>query len=303
MTEINICLACDNNYSKYASVVIASILDNLDNKNITHFYILDGGITKENKNKILELRKIKNCYIDFIYVDENKFEIYKQINTHKYITLPTYYRLKLSELLPNVDKVIYLDCDMVVNTDITELYNIDLKDNIIGGVLDARVKHKRKWKNSNYINAGMIIFNLNKIRKNKIEDLFVQYTKENLDNITAGDQDIINFTLKDRIKILPDEWNVQVSGFASRTTYTNNPKIIHYIGSDKPWIFASNTFFKNLYFKNLQLTPWALADTEKQKWIIENKKASRIKFWKKRPFCILNPKYWYVFCRSYVLTK
>ena len=207
MTVINVCISCDENYAKYASVVIASILSNACDDDVLHFYILDGNISDESRSKILTLTKIKNCKIDFIKVDETKLEIYKQINTHEYITLPAYYRLILSELL--------LDCDIVVNTSLKDLFEADLGENIIAGVLDARVKHKKKWKNSKYINSGMIVFDLDKIRKENIEQKFFEYTKQNIDKIETGDQDVINFTLKDRIKILPDEWNVQVSGKSS----------------------------------------------------------------------------------------
>lgn len=300
MNLVNICLSCDDNYSKYAGVVIASILNTLSENSFVNFYILDGNISGENKEKLLKLKQLKECNITFVQVDESKFEVYKQINTHEYLTLPAYYRLKLSELLPNIDTIIYLDCDIIVNSDITELFNIQLGDNIIGGVLDVRVKHKKKWKNTNYINSGMIVFDLAKIREFKIEDKFVEYTKQNTKTIETGDQDVINFVLKDKIKILPDDWNVQVSGFASRTSFTNKPKLIHYIGCDKPWLFASITFFKDLYFKNLQLTPWALTEKDKQKWVVENKKASRKKFWKKKPLCFLQPKYWYAFYCSYI---
>ena len=300
MTKINVCISCDENYAKYASVVIASILYNAQDEDLLHFYVLDGDISSESKSKILSLTKIKPCEIDFIKVDETKLEIYKQINTHEYITLPTYYRLILSELLPDVDKIIYLDCDTVVNTSLKDLFETDLAENIIAGVLDARVKHKKKWKNSKYINAGMVVFNLDKIRKEDIEQKFVQFTKNNPEKIETGDQDIINYTLEGRIKILPDEWNVQVSGFASRTSFTKRPKIIHYIGYYKPWVFGSCTFFKDLYFKYLQLTPWALTEEQQKHWYDENKKASRKNFWKKRPLCFLNPKYWYAFYCSYI---
>ena len=300
MTEINVCISCDDNYAKYASVVIASILSNAANDDLLHFYILDGKISSENKTKMLSLEKIKPCKIEFVEVDENKLGIYKQINTHEYITLPTYYRLILSELLPDVDKIIYLDCDTVVNTSLKDLFETDFSDNIIAGVLDARVKHKSKWKNSKYINAGMVVFDLEKIRNGKIEQKFAEYTKNNPEKIETGDQDIINYTLEGRIKILPDEWNVQVSGFASRTSFTKHPKIIHYIGYYKPWVFGSCTFFKDLYFKYLQITPWALTEEEQKYWYDENKKTSRLNFWKKRPFCFLNPKYWYVFYCSYI---
>ena len=300
MTEINVCISCDDNYAKYASVVIASILSNAANDDLLHFYILDGKISSENKKKMLSIEKIKPCKIESVAVDENKLRIYKQINTHEYITLPTYYRLILSELLPDVDKIIYLDCDTVVNTSLKDLFETDFSDNIIAGVLDARVKHKTKWKNSKYINAGMVVFDLEKIRNGKIEQKFAEYTKNNPEKIETGDQDIINYTLEGRIKILPDEWNVQVSGFASRTSFTKHPKIIHYIGYYKPWVFGSCTFFKDLYFKYLQITPWALTEEEQKYWYDENKKTSRLNFWKKRPFCFLNPKYWYVFYCSYI---
>ena len=300
MTKINVCISCDENYAKYASVVIASILYNAQDEDLLHFYVLDGDISSESKTKILSLKNIKPCEIDFIKVDETKLEIYKQINTHEYITLPTYYRLILSELLPDVDKIIYLDCDTVVNTSLKDLFETDLAENIIAGVLDARVKHKKKWKNSKYINAGMVVFDLDKIRKEDIEQKFVQFTKNNPEKIETGDQDIINYTLEGRIKILPDEWNVQVSGFASRTSFTKRPKIIHYIGYYKPWVFGSCTFFKDLYFKYLQLTPWALTEEQQKHWYDENKKASRKNFWKKRPLCFLNPKYWYAFYCSYI---
>ena len=59
--KINICLACDDNYSKYAGVVIASVLNNVQHNDVLSFYILDGGISEENKTKILSLKEIKNC--------------------------------------------------------------------------------------------------------------------------------------------------------------------------------------------------------------------------------------------------
>lgn len=297
---INVCLSTDNNYSKYAGVVIASILNNANPEDELHFYILDGGIQQENKDKILALKSIKDCQIDFVQVDDSEFEIYKNIKTHSYVTLQTYYRLKLAAILPEVERIIYLDCDMVVNSSLKDLFESNLHNNVIGGSLDARVKHKRKWKNSNYINAGMILFDLRKFREENIEDVFIEYTKSHIDSIDTGDQDIINFALKDRIEILPDKWNVQVSGFASRSSFMKLPNIIHYISADKPWIFGSCIFFKELYFKYLQLTPWALTEEEKQYWYVENKKVSTARFWQKRPHCIFNPKYWLACYCSFV---
>ena len=114
MSRINVSLACDNNYAKYAGVVIASILANANKDDNLFFYILDGGISAEYKQQILSLKKIKDCEISFIAIDETLFEDYKKVQTHFYITLPTYYRLKLPSLLPDIDRIIYFDCDFVI---------------------------------------------------------------------------------------------------------------------------------------------------------------------------------------------
>lgn len=290
---INVCLSADNNYAPYAGVVIASILANANSNDELSFYVLDGNISDENKEKIQSLKSIKNCNINFVPVDESKFEDYKNLTTHSYISLATYYRLKLSELLnKDVEKVIYLDCDMVVNSSLSELFNTDLGNNYMAGVIDIRVKYKPKWKNKIYVNAGMLLMDLDKIRKDNIENKFLNYTKEHFDEIKAGDQDIINFTLDGKIKIVDDLWNVQVSSFLSRSNFTKHPKIIHFVAKKKPWIFGSSGYFKEKYFKYSQLTPWAYPNNEKFKWTVLNEICSILNFVKEKPLFMLRPKFW-----------
>ncbi len=301
--NINVCISCDNNYSIYAGVVIASILANAMESDVLHFYILDGNIDSENKAKILSLKSIKDCEITFVPVKEDDFNLYRDIVTHDYVSIATYYRLRLGALLPDVDKIIYLDCDTVVNTSLAELYDTNLENHYIAGVLDARVKHKKKWANTNYINGGVLVIDLKKVRNDDIEEKYYEYTKNNPDVIKTGDQDIINFVLKDKIKILSDEWNVQISNFNNRTSYTRHPKIIHYIGRQKPWLFGAVTFFKSCYFKNLQLTPWAIpADDSKEnfKWKFLNPLYTGWRFFKNRPLFFIRPKFWRAFYYTFI---
>lgn len=290
---INVCLATDNNYAPYAGVVIASALKNSNPEDKLSFYILDGGIEEENKNKIRNLTSIKDCRINFVSIDETLFEDYKKLTTHSYITLATYYRLKIGQLLnEDVKRIIYLDCDVIVNSSLSELFSTDLEDNYMGGVIDIRVKYKPKWKDKIYVNAGMLLIDVDKIRKDNIEEKFLEYTKNNFDNIKAGDQDIINFTLEGKIKILDDLWNVQVSSFLSRSSFTKHPKIIHYVAKRKPWKFGSYSVFKDKYFQSLSLTPWAIPDNEKFKWTFINKICSVYNFFIDKPTFILRPKFW-----------
>ena len=108
---INIYLATDNNYTKYTGVVMTSILANAYSDEHIVFYILDGGITPGAKEELLTLKKIKDCDINFIQIRNEDFQDYQKVKTHKYVTLATYYILKLTALLPQVDKIIYFDCD------------------------------------------------------------------------------------------------------------------------------------------------------------------------------------------------
>ena len=269
MKEYNICLSCDNNYAQYAGVVIASILLNSDDKSFFNFYILDGNIEQENKDKIEKLKEIKDFNLNFISIDENLFEVYKKIGTHSYISLSTYYRLKLASLLPDVDNILYLDCDVIINSNLAELLEIDISEYYAAGVKDIAVNSSgyvpKLEKGNIYFNSGVLYFNLDKIRKDNIESEFEKYTIENFDKIRVGDQEIINVVCQGKIKELSSTWNVQSSNFVNRSDYTKNPNIVHYVGRNKPWKFGSINYWKNLYFNVLEKTPWAIPLEEKNK--------------------------------------
>lgn len=288
--NINICLSCDENYVKYAGVVIASILTNAKCEDNLHFYILDGGISNESKDKLFLLKSIKDCHINFVEVNENDFEDYKRIQTHQYISLAACYRLKIASLLFDVDKIIYLDCDVIVNSSLRDLFNINLQDKVIAGVLDIDIK--RKNRNANYINSGVLLMNLDKIRKCNIEEEFLVYTQQNISNITMGDQEIINNVLEGRILNIDEKYNVQSECYIRRSSFTKSPTVIHFIGPQKPWHWASWSVHKDLYFKYLQMTPWSLTRKELFKWTRLNKTLSFISWFKHRPVYYLQSKFW-----------
>ena len=306
MEKINICLSSDDNYSKYLGVVIASILSNTNSNDIA-FYILDGGISEENKNKIKSLISLRECSIIFVSVDESLFDVYKSIKTHSYISLSACYILKLASLLPNCKKILYLDCDTIVNTEILELYNINIKNYYIAGVRDIATKHRGyipPIKAGNfYINSGVVLFNLDKIRECNIEEKFEKYTKENIESIRVGDQEIINMVCQGMIKELDSEWNVQSSNFVNRSDYTNTLKIVHYIGKQKPWYFASMNYWKDLYFDNLQKTPWKLSKKDEIKFRLYGQIFSILRYIKHRPLFFLRPRFYKAIYMTYLKKK
>ena len=296
--KINICVACDDNYSKYAGVVIASALANASPDEYICAYVLDGGISDEHKSQILSLTSICPSEIVFVPIDEKLFEDYKKVKTHDYISVATYYRLKLPSLLPNVKRVIYFDCDFVINSSLRELFNTDMGDCAIAGVRDI---DKRKIAvNPTYVNAGMLVMDIENMRKQDLENKFLEWTKEHSLTIKLGDQEIINEVLKGKIKIVDDEWNVQSSNFTNRSSYTQNPKAIHFVARKKPWHFASFSYHRPLYFKYLQMTPWALSKEELKHWTKDNQIASLIQYFKYRPLFAFRPRFYKALFYTYI---
>lgn len=298
MNSINICVACDNNYSKYAGVVIASALASSNKDDLLHFYILDGGITEENKTKIKELRSIKDCEINFVKIDNEMFSDYLSVKTHSYISIPAYYRLKIATLLPNLSRIIYFDCDVVINSSLKTLFNVEMTNYPFAGVKDINKRVLKK--NPNYVNSGVLVMDLDNIRKFNLENKIYNWTKEHFDEIKMGDQEIINEVCKNQIKIVDDEWNVQSSNFTNRSSYTKNPKVIHYVARKKPWHWASFSYHRELYFKYLQLTPWALSEDELKHWTKDNQIASLIEYIKYRPLFFIRPRFYYAIYKTYI---
>lgn len=293
--EINICLSCDNNYAKYAGVTITSIVYNADKGDKYHFYILDNGIKEDLKQQICS---ITDFPITFFQVQDEDFQIFKKITTNKYITIPTYFRLKIASYFPNLNKVIYLDCDTIINTSLSKLNNIDISGYLLAGVQD--IKKSIVEQNSTYVNDGVLVFNLEKIREEHIENKFFEYTQQHLAEIVCGDQEIINAVCKGKIKLIDPLWNVQTGSFINRSNFTKHPYIIHYVSKQKPWNFGSFSYNKHFYFKYLQKSPWALSKKDLRHWTLENNIVSMLRFAKEKPRFLLKSKWQHAFYYTYI---
>lgn len=299
MAGINVCIACDDNYSRYAAVVAASILKNAQQDDELKFYILDGGISDENKDKMRGLKSIKNCEFNFVKIDNSLFEDYMKVKTHGYISLPTFYRLKAASLMPEVDRIIYFDCDMVVNSSLKDLFNSDLGEFAIGGVSDIKKTMVRR--NPTYVNAGMLVMDLKRIREENIEQQFLDWTREHFDEIKVGDQQIINEVLKGKIQLLPLKWNVQSSNFTNRSSYEVRPNVIHYVGNQKPWKFGNWNYFKWFYREYAKLTNW---DEEAMREdFSESDKKGLIGYFKYRPMFFLRPRFYEALLFTYIIRR
>lgn len=266
--NINICLSTDNKYAQHCAVAIASVIKSTKTAKGIDFYILnDGSLSQKNKKRLLKLKHLKkDVNINFLRVDKTIFENFP-INTDTKITVVSYYRFVIPSLLNKIEKAIYLDCDLVVNGDIENLFNIDLENYYIAGAQDIigfENQKRLELTSKYYINAGVLLMDLKKLRENNVEEKLIDFTLKYPEKVVWFDQDVINSVLEYKIKYLDLCWNLQYYRKSSPNDYDKetlkkaikNAKIIHYIGYHKPWDFRFNRLYGDLYFKYLLFTPW-----------------------------------------------
>ncbi len=273
-TKMHIFFAINNAYTRHLCVTIASILKNSTPLDDFCFYVLNNGdITKESKNKILELCNLKQFELEFITVDDTLFNECKMSEACPHITRETYYRYIIPQFKPNLEKSLYLDCDLIVEDSLNLLWNTDLKDNYVGAVeefwLGAKNYYKENFDIDHSFNAGVLLINNKKwIEDNIAEKLFINTEILNLQGKNKWqDQDVLNYTFKDRWLMLDPICNLQSSCFMHKnaTSYSDKkiniaiqyPSIIHYTGGGKPWlVLGCGHPLWQRYWEYIKFTPY-----------------------------------------------
>ncbi|MEW9699980.1 DUF4422 domain-containing protein [Paenibacillus sp. SI8] len=276
----------NNNYAPFCAVTIKSIINCSSKNNNYDLIVLERELSERNKEIISSLiRDFPNFSIRFINVASKINEYNLFVSRH--FTPETYFRLLIPELLCNYEKVIYLDVDLIVMKDIYYLYEYDMDNKSLAGVIDivsAGVINGFDKKQKNYykehvliketnllkmINGGVLILDLNKMRSRYTSHELLRYAE--LGNFQFCDQDVLNALFQDDIEYLPFNWNIDpfsegdfrhyVSTFAPKNTFMlfkaaiNEPYIIHFAGTEKPW-FNFELKYSDVFWKLLRETPY-----------------------------------------------
>ncbi|GAE35376.1 glycosyltransferase family 8 protein [Halalkalibacter akibai] len=242
MDTIHIVTAADNNYVDPLGVTFISLLENKHSENPLRFYIIDGGISDEKKEVFHRIKDKYNVDVIFLTIDKMMFEGF-HVSGH--INETSYYRILIPHFLDkDVEKVIYLDSDLLIKQDITKLWNKNIKNVYLRAVEDVGVIASQTSdvpipKPYSYLNAGVLLINLKKWRKKKISDRLVQFIRENPTMLRYHDQDALNALLYDKWHKLNPKWNVQkVFYYFQGEEYVKvreNPAIVHFTEPVKPW--------------------------------------------------------------------
>lgn len=242
---IPIFFACNDTYVPYLDVTLVSIVEHVSKENNYEITVLKTNISEENQAKLLKHAK-DNVSIKFFDVHEILKPIEKKLPDVFHYTLAAYYRLFIEKAFPQYDKAIYLDSDVIVLTDIANLYNIDIGDNLVGAVYEQNTDRSPAFTNYvqdiigipyyTYFNSGVMVMNLKEFRKAKVEDQFLHMlTTYNFDCL-APDQEYINVICHGRVKYLPTGWN--------KHSFPEPPEgdlnICHYALARKPWHYKDS---------------------------------------------------------------
>jgi lipopolysaccharide biosynthesis glycosyltransferase len=235
---IHIVTVTNDTYAPHLAVMLHSLLTNKKSRNPIKIYVIDSNISIENKILLAKTTRIFKAKIYFKQIDPKS---YSEFPTYHYVTRETYYRISIPDLFHNYDKVLYLDSDIIVNSDIAELWNTDISQYYLGAVEDPWVRDSdpryhdlRMPRNSKYFNAGVLLINLKKWRSQGIKNKIIEFIKTYSSNIKYCDQDALNAVLYDQWLSLDPKWNLQTPQFSDPNLIIN-PAIIHYTGGGKPW--------------------------------------------------------------------
>ena len=246
---MDICYATNESFAPYMAVSITSLLENNSSCNVV-VHILHSDLSKAAKARLRMFEnRYKNAKIQFHKIDDSRFEKFGL--TIEHITKETYFRYMIAEVLPNIDRVLYLDGDTIVNGNISELFETDLTNCYCAGVSDIYIESvgykKTLGLSGLYINAGVILFNLDEMRKTDIAEKLFKLTAEK--NFKYQDQDAINIAFNGKMRELDCVYNFKRKHIKQSTKKIGEAIIFHFPGKNKPWRKNSFNPIKIFYYK------------------------------------------------------
>ena len=244
--EIPIFFTIDNGYAPFLAVALNSAIKNSNKNRHYKAIVLHEGLSDENKKKLSSLQT-DNFEIELTEMKAN-FEALDDRMSNRlrcdYFTLTIYFRLFIPAMFPQYDKGIYIDSDVVCTTDLGKLFDIEIGDNFIGACNDlsiadipplvAYTENAVGVKKHEYINSGVLLMNLKKMRECDFEGHFLNLLNEYHFDSIAPDQDYLNAICNGKIYYLDESWDTMPNDKKPELIKTN---VIHYNLFSKPWCY------------------------------------------------------------------
>ncbi|XOQ52038.1 MAG: Glycosyltransferase family 8 protein [Succiniclasticum sp.] len=273
-TKISLVLASDDKYAQHAAVAMASVLANAGSPERIQFFLIDDGISAEGKRRMQETTARWHSTVSFLTIRNKELE---QGFVSGNLSRTAYFRLDIPDIVPpDVTRVIYLDCDLLVLQDVRELWEWDLEGKPVGatedfGILTSAGKRRGKtesfgWQPSlSYFNSGVLLLDVAQWRTQdygaRLRALLAKQQYRH------HDQDALNELFMGNWTVLPLRWNVIPPvyhlgwGVLRHKEYRRqalealrHPAIVHYAGGYKPWQYPRTEGFNSAYYRYLALS-------------------------------------------------
>lgn len=282
---MNIAYSTSDLYSELAATSIASLFENSKDAEEINVYVIDIGISEKHRQDLLDLAAVYGRHLEFLE-DLNVEDIaHTKIDVGRW-HISTFSRLFLLHVLPKgMDKIIYIDCDMIIRHSLKTLWEMDMEGTWCMSADDCRGKMYRKDigipMDSIYTNNGLMVIDLDAWRKNDVESKFIDFINEYHGDITYMDQGVLNgvFQPLKKVKLLPISYNAQTVcydlGFdglqACRKpvwAYTKkefeagiaDPTVVHFttcfMSGTRPWFKEDHHPYRDEFLKYRRLTAW-----------------------------------------------
>ena len=261
MNRYYICAAANSKYLRYLYVMLLSLFRN--NQDIKlDVYVLERDLDERDKEYLNQLAVSYGQFVHCIHVDETEFT--KLPTTNRY-SLETYFRFKIPELLPkSINRVLYLDVDIIVNDSISDLLELDMGDYYFAACKDMMepqlIPKKQglfgRYEDLRYFNAGVMMWNLKEIRKTIHFSDFIEAGEQLGFDLPCVDQDILNYLYYSKTKYLePETYNYLMLYDLDHESKMKQAKIVHF-NWFAPWQAGAKAPGYQLWWKYAKMSPF-----------------------------------------------
>ena len=259
--DIPVFFASDKNYLPYLSVAIKSLVDNAKSNNNYKVYVLSHDLTDDDFVILKQFEK-ENIEISRVDVKEKIASIKDKLGLRDYYTVSIYFRLFIPSLFPQYDRAIYLDSDIIIKDDVAKLFDVKIGENYVAAVLDKVVRNSKDFiyyvnnaldiTEDEYFNSGVLVMNLDKFRKDDIENDFYNWVLSYNFGAVAPDQDYLNCICKGKVVYIDAGWNEMPLGERMKDEEIH---LIHFNMFMKPWKY-DDTMYGEYFWEYAQKTPF-----------------------------------------------
>jgi len=240
----------DDNYAQHCAAMLCSLFEN--NSEATFIvHVLTHTLSADNVAQLQGIASRYHSEIVFHEVDESRLQGVK-FRKNRPLTMAAYYRVLLPEIISDdIDKILYIDCDIIILRRILEIYDLNLEGYALAACSDAspyNALHREQLNlslNQKAFCSGFMIINLKYWREHNATERLIEYSKRDRKWVFLHDQDSLNYVFRGQWFELPPKWNRGVMSFLTidpnarySDLYENafTPKLIHYASnSAKPW--------------------------------------------------------------------